>query len=142
MIRKINESDKRGLMEMMTVFYSSDAVSTNGSARIFENDINGCINGDPYVEGYVFEQDGVLQGYAMLAKSFSTEFGKHCVWVEDLYLKDEFRGLGIAKQFFDFVFEKYPDYLIRLEVEGYNERAIKVYKKSGFKILPYVEMFK
>ncbi len=142
MIRKIEAKDKSAVMEMMRVFYSSDAVSTNGSFEIFENDVELCIKGDAYVEGYVFEESGILQGYAMLAKSYSTEFGKHCVWVEDIYIKPEFRGKGLAKSFFDLLDEKYPDYVIRLEVEDYNHRAVKVYKSAGFEILPYAEMIK
>ncbi len=142
MIRKIATKDKALVMEMMRVFYASDAVSTNGSAEIFESDIDNCLRDDPYVEGYVFEEGGVLQGYAMLAKSYSTEFGKHCIWVEDIYIKPEARGLGLAKEFFDFLDEKYAGYVFRLEVEDYNERAVKVYKKAGFDVLPYMEMIK
>ena len=32
--------------------------------------------------------------------------------------------------------------VIRLEVEEENERAVRVYKKSGFTVLPYMEMKK
>ena len=78
----------------------------------------------------------------MLAKSFSTEFGKPCVWVEDLYVKDAYRGQGIGSQFLAYVSEKYPDAIVRLEVEAENERAISVYEKAGFSILPYMEMKK
>ncbi len=142
MIRKMNRSDKQPVMEMMQVFYASDAVSTNGSAEIFEADINACINNDPYLEGYVFEDTGVLQGYAMLAKSYSTEFGKHCIWIEDLYIKKKYRGLGLAKKFLDMVVQQYADHVIRLEVEDANERAVKVYRSAKFDTLPYVEMVK
>ena len=38
--------------------------------------------------------------------------------------------------------EKYPRSVLRLEVEEDNERAIKVYRKNGFEVLPYMEMKK
>ncbi len=142
MIRKITVDDRASVAEMMKVFYASDAVSTNGSDEIFENDINSCIKGDPYVEGYVFEDRGALQGYAMLAKSYSTEFGKHCIWIEDIYIKPDYRGLGLAKAFFEFLSTAYPNHVLRLEVEDYNTRAVKVYESAGFDTLPYVEMIK
>ncbi len=142
MIRTIRAEDKAAVIEMMRVFYASDAVSTNGSADIFENDINHCLEGDPYVEGYVFEDKGELQGYAMLAKSYSTEFGKHCIWLEDIYIKPSYRGLGLSKTFFDFLSKKYPYHVLRLEVEDYNTRAVKVYQSAGFDTLPYLEMIK
>lgn len=83
--------DKVEVISMMKTFYSSEAVFTNGSDEIFEADFKACINNSPYLEGYVFTSDEIILGYAMLAKSFSTEFGKSCIWFEDLYLKPEFR---------------------------------------------------
>lgn len=78
----------------------------------------------------------------MVAKSFSTEFGKPCVWIEDLYIKDEYRGLGLGKQLMNFITDKYTNCIFRLEVEKENEIAVKLYEKCGFSVLPYVEMKK
>lgn len=140
LIRAMTMEDKSEVMEMMKAFYSSEAVWSNGSEEIFSNDIEHCINASPYLEGYVFEASKEIRGYAMLAKSFSTEFGKQCIWVEDLYIKDKYRGLGIGSKFMDFIIEKYPDSLLRLEVEEENQNAIRVYEKKGFMVLPYMEM--
>lgn len=141
-IRKITENDKSDVLDMMSVFYASEWVATNGSPQIFSNDLEACISDNPYLEGYVFEKDKEILGYAMLAKSFSTEYGKPCIWVEDLYIKDDFRGLGIGSGFFGFIEEKYKDSIFRLEVEEENTRAINVYKKAGYTFLPYLEMKK
>lgn len=65
------------------------------------------MNDNPYLEGYIFEESNEVQGYAMIAKSFSTEFGKSCIWIEDLYIKDEYQGFGIGSLFMDFIVEKY-----------------------------------
>ena len=78
----------------------------------------------------------------MVAKSFSTEFGKTCIWIEDLYIKEEYRSLGIGSKFFEYIQEKYINSIFRLEVEAENEKAIKVYEKCGFNVLPYMEMKK
>ena len=141
-IRKMEEKDKNEVLNMMRVFYASDAVFTNGSEEIFESDVNACVGECPFLEGYVFEEKEAIQGYGMLAKSFSTEFGKPCIWVEDIYVKPEYQGLGIGSQFFRLIEEMYQDVLLRLEVEEENERAVHVYKKSGFDELPYMEMKK
>ena len=141
-IRQMVESDRAAVMDMMQTFYSSPAVLTNGSAEIFEADIDACVSDSPYAEGYVFEDGGEIIGYGMLAKSFSTEFGKPCIWIEDLYIKELHRGMGIGSAFFNMISEKYPDHLFRLEAEEENERAITVYKKNGFEVLPYLEMKK
>lgn len=139
MIRPMVAQDRAAVLEMMRVFYTSPAVLTNGSEEIFAADIDACINGSPYLEGYILE-DGEMQGYAMVAKSFSTEFGKPCIWIEDLYIKDGFRGQGLGKRFFDFITGKYTDCIFRLEVEEENTPAVALYKKCGFTELPYMEM--
>lgn len=139
-IRLMTREDRVTVMDMMRVFYASPAVLSNGSEEIFENDIENCVNDSPYLEGYVFENDTEILGYGMLAKSFSTEFGKPCIWIEDLYFKPEYRGLGLGSQFFDFIKGKYVGHIFRLEVEEENERAIYVYAKNGFEVLPYMEM--
>ena len=141
-IRLMVEADKNVVLEMMRVFYASPAVLSNGSEEIFEIDIENCVNECPFLEGYIFEKDGDIFGYAMVAKSFSTEFGKPCIWIEDLYLKSEYRGHGIGSKFFAFIEMKYPNCILRLEVEEENERAIKVYSKCGYEVLPYMEMKK
>lgn len=142
MIRPMTEQDKPAVLEMMRVFYASPAVLSNGSEEIFAADIENCVNDNPYLEGYIFENAGQLQGYGMVAKSFSTEFGKPCIWIEDLYIRDAFRGLGIGKVFLDYIADKYPGCLLRLEVEEENDRAVRLYKKCGFEVLPYMEMKK
>lgn len=139
-IRMMTSEDKACVIEMMRVFYTSEAVWSNGSEEIFGNDIENCVNESPYLEGYIFEDSGEVQGYAMVAKSFSTEFGKPCIWIEDLYIKDEYRGLGLGSRFLDYIAKKYQDAILRLEVEKENERAVRVYEKNGFEVLPYMEM--
>ena len=141
-IRPLTPKDKNSVLEMMRVFYASPAVFTNGSDDIFRIDIENCINDNPYLEGYIFEVSGEIQGYGMIAKSFSTEFGRPCMWIEDIYIKESCRGAGIGSKFIDYIGEKYPDAILRLEVEEENERAVNVYKKNGFSFLPYLEMKK
>ena len=138
----MTKNDKASVLEMMRVFYASSAVYTNGSEEIFSRDIDNCINDNPYLEGYIIENSEEIQGYVMIAKSFSTEFGKTCIWIEDLYFKDRYRGLGIGKTVLEFITTKYTDCIYRLEVEEDNERAIRLYKKCGFTSLPYIEMKK
>ena len=142
MIRKMEARDREEILAMMRVFYASPAVLTDGSEEIFQRDIENCLGDNPFVEGYVMEEENLLQGYAMIAKSYSTEFGKPCIWIEDIYIKEEYRGRGIGSSFFDFITKKYTDHIFRLEVEEENERAIHVYRSCGFAVLPYMEMKK
>lgn len=142
MIRLMKEQDKNEVIEMMTVFYASEAISTNGSREIFESDFNNCINSCPYLEGYVFEENDNICGYAMVAKSFSTEFGKPCIWIEDLYIKEEYRHKKLGSLFFDFLKDNYKDTIQRLEVDKHNVFAIKAYKKNNFEEVDYLQFIR
>ncbi len=141
-IRKMTESDRAAVVDMMRTFYHSPAVFTNGSEEIYNNDVTACVGDSPYAEGFIFESEKEILGYGMIAKSFSTEFGKPCIWIEDLYLKEEYRGEGIGSSFFTYLEEKFPNTIMRLEVEEENARAVAVYKKNGYDTLPYMEMKK
>lgn len=141
-IRKMTEHDRTEVAQMMKIFYASDAVHTNGSDEIFKNDIDACLGDSPYLDGYVIDGNGEIMGYGMVAKSFSTEFGKPCMWIEDLYIKPEHRGKHLGEQFLCFVEEKHQDSILRLEVEEENTVACSLYKKRGFCVMPYVEMKK
>ncbi len=141
-VRKMEYLDTDAVIDMMRVFYTSDAVSTNGSEEIYRADVEGCVGNCPYLVGYVFEEDGEMAGYGMLAKGFSTEFGRPCIWVEDIYIKDRYRGRGIAAEFLSLVERDHPGHILRLEVEEENSHAVHVYEKFGFTRLGYTEMIK
>ncbi len=137
----MTNGDKAEITAMMKVFYSSPAVHTNGSSEIFCADFDACVGNSPYLEGFVIE-DSEIQGYTMVARSFSTEFGKPCIWIEDIYIKEKFRGMGLGKMLLDFILSNYQNCIFRLEAEEENERAVALYKKCGFNVLPYLEMKK
>ena len=141
-IVKMAAAHADAVLKMMRVFYTSPAVHTNGSEEIFAADIARCIEENPYLEGYVFTEGETVVGYGMVAKSFSTEFGRPCIWIEDLYLTEPYRGQGLGGQFFALLEECYPKAILRLEVEEENERAVRCYRKCGFDTLPYMEMKK
>jgi len=109
------------------------------SATCDVSDLHGATSAAPAAPDLQGVPRAIL-GYAMIAKSFSTEFGKPCIWLEDLYLKPEYRGNKIIPQFLSYVKKLFPDAILRLELERENTHALHVYKKSGFIELPYVEM--
>lgn len=139
-IRRINKSDREVVISMMRRFYNSPALITNGSEEIFQSNVDTCIKGSTYLEGYVFVIENKVIGYGMIAKSFSTEFGSECIWIEDIYLEEEYRSQGYGSNFMNFVKQSYPNKILRLEAEFDNKKAINSYEKNGFKKLPYMEL--
>lgn len=79
----------------------------------------------------VAEIDGELVGYAIYFYSFSTWLGKAGIYLEDLYVKPDFRARGIGKGFFtELANECARDGLGRLEWAclNWNEPSIKFYE--------------
>lgn len=143
-IRNLEVRDREEVFKMMRVFYDSEVVLYTAPDEILYKDIDDCLSDLPFIEGYVFEEEGKLLGYAMVAKSYTTEYGGLLIFVEDLYVKEECRGLGIGSGFFNFIEEKYKGQAVRykLEVEEENQNAISVYKKRGYNKLGYFIMSK
>ena len=138
-IRNISADDKKIFMDMMRKFYTSEAVITNGSEKIFAANFENCVGGSNFVEGYIFSVEEKIIGYGILAKSYSTEFGGECIWIEDIFIESAYRGRGYGSKFIEYVKAKYPNKIFRLETEKENFGALDLYKKFGFKELPYVE---
>ena len=143
LIRLMTKQDKPELLKMMRVFYDSPAVEHTASNEILEKDIDDCLSDMPYLEGFVIEDKNKIIGYAMTAVSYTTEYGGICIWLEDLYLKPEYRHSGIAGELFKFIENYYPDAVrFKLEVEPENEFAVKAYQKYGYHVSPYFLMTK
>ncbi len=53
---------------------------------------------DPAAFAHVAEVDGEVVGMAVWFLSFSTWTGSHGVWLEDLYVAPEHRGLGLGQE--------------------------------------------
>ena len=142
-LRPMEAPDREEVIRMMREFYASEAVLSNGSEEIFNNDVDACVSDNPFASGYVFtREDGSICGYSMLAHSYSTEYGSPAIWIEDLFIEEDARGRGLGTALFDLVNEKYPDHIHRLEVEETNLRAIRTYTKKGFTTLRYSEMIR
>lgn len=143
-IRKIEERDTEEVLAMMRVFYDSPAVNHTSSDRVLRKDIEDCLDENlPILDGYVLEYEAHAAGYAMTALNYTTEYGGISVWIEDLYIKPEYRKKGIAKAFISYIEKAYPNAVrLKLEVEAENEAAITTYKSAGWGISPYLEMTK
>ncbi len=143
-IRKLQKNDFDEVLSMMLVFYASDALLIHPSEAVLRKTLTDALADTPYLEAFGFEEDGVLAGYGMVAMSYSTEAGGLCAWIEDIYIKPQYRGRGYGTSFLGFVQARYAGKVarIRLEAEPENERAMAVYQKAGFEILGYTQLVK
>jgi GNAT superfamily N-acetyltransferase len=143
-IRKMVKGDEACVLDMMIPFYNSDAVLCHPSESVLRKCVSDCVAGIPYLEGFVFEMDGVAAGYGMTAIGYATEAGGICIHIEDIYIKPGYRGKGIGTAFLNYVEDRYRDIAVRfrLEVEPDNESADRVYRRSGYWELGYRQLVK
>ncbi|MCJ7855569.1 GNAT family N-acetyltransferase [Lachnospiraceae bacterium NSJ-143] len=143
MIRKIKPGDRDEYIKMAVDFYNSGAVIAPVGLKNIEATFDEMINSDRYVEGYFIEADGTVTGFGLLAKTFSQESGGLVVWIEELFIKPEYRSYGLGKEFFKFLDENFSSASrFRLETEPDNHRAIKLYKSLGFEPFEYIQFKK
>lgn len=141
MIRKINESDRGEMLDMFDEFYHSPGVMHAVPKSHFERTLNEVFGGSPFVDCYIFEQNGKAAGYGQLSLTYSNEAGGICVWIEEIYVRPEFQGKGLGSDFLNFVKTEYKNAArLRLEIEPDNDGARKLYKRMGFSELEYQSM--
>jgi len=85
------------------------------------------------------ESDGRPAGMAIFFSTFSTFTGRPGLWLEDLYVRPEFRGQGIGRALINAVIARARSMgCPRLEwsVLDWNENAIGFYRNLGAEVLP------
>ncbi len=129
---------------MARQFYDSGASLYKVPDRHFEDCFDKVIAKNPLVRGLMIFNDGVPAGYAMLTFTYSCEAGGMIVWVDELYIKEEFRGMGLGTKVFSLIESEYKGVAqgIRLEVCPDNKSADALYRRLGFKELSYNQRLK
>ena len=142
MLKRFTKLDKEEYLELANLFYHSDAVLHPVDKNNLEVTFKELTSSSPYVDGCKIMHNNKTAGFALFAITFSQEAGGKVLWLEELYIKEEFRNLGLGTKFFEELFKNLPpDFKrIRLEVEEDNEKAIRVYKRLNFKWLDYKQM--
>ena len=138
MIREIKSDDKIDFIKMCMDFYNTDGVDHSIPVSNMEKTFNLLMEGLDFAKAYVCEKNNKTAGYILLALTYSNEAGGMVVWLDEIYVKPEYRSQGIG----DFVIEKYKNKIarFRLEITESNIGAKKLYLSKGFKDLSYRQM--
>jgi len=90
----------------------------------------------PKAHALIVERDGQVAGFAIYFYNFSTFLGQPGIYVEDVYIRPEFRRHGFGGAVFKYLAQKaIQEDCGRMEwwVLDWNEPAIRFYGKIGAK---------
>lgn len=143
MIRPICEHDKDTFISFADKFYHSQAVDHTIPVEHHAKTFNTLMQSNTYALAYMFEYNNITVGYSLLSKTYSNEAGGMVLWIEEIFILEEYRNKGLTKDFFKFLKEISKDYArIRLEVTPSNVKAKRLYSNMGFETLEYLQMVK
>ncbi|WP_407383687.1 GNAT family N-acetyltransferase [Ruminococcus sp.] len=140
MFRRICENDWAIYRRYVDTFYHTDAVNAPVPVENYRLTFDEMLRSDAYLKGYIFEYEGKPCGFALLSKTFSQEAGGVSVTIEEIYMEPEYRGKGLATEFFEWLKAQPGIMRLRIEVEDDNEGAKRLYERMGFELLPYLQM--
>ncbi|MBQ4822102.1 GNAT family N-acetyltransferase [Aquimarina sp. MMG016] len=126
--------DKIDLLEMMTSF--NDIEGYPFDPRIGEENLLQFTSNESLGRLYLIQQKHQNIGYVVLTFGFSFEYNGRDAFIDEFYIKEKYRNLGIGKMTIDFIAsesKKLNIKAIHLEVEPHNENAYQLYSKKGFK---------
>lgn len=142
MIRKIRKEDKAAFSCMAKEFYDTKAVLHKIPEEYIHNTINEALSSSPYVAAYIIEEKERHAGYGLISLTYSGEVGGLAVLIEELYIRNEFRGMGLGSGFLDFIHQEYSKRAkrFRLELTRSNISAERLYRRKGYKSIDYLQM--
>lgn len=142
MIRRINENDRAVYLQMAHEFYHSEAVLHPVPEENYGRAFDEMMRSDAYMTGLILQHEDQIAGYALLCRTYSQEAGGMAVWIDELYVRPEFRNRGVGRAFFAELENILPAARYRLEIEPDNARAEKLYRSMGFDVLGYRQLVK
>ena len=92
----------------------------------------------------VFTVASIIVGYALVIFYWSNEYGGHILHIDELFVKNAWRGQGIATRFFSALplADMPSTKALQLEVAPSNSRAQTYYKQLGFQASANAQLVK
>lgn len=134
-IRKATKADFPLIFELVKALALFEKAPQEVTATVQDYEKLG-LNGNQLFDSYLAFYDGQIAGFALWYFRFSTWKGKR-LYLEDLYVKDEFRGMGIGKQLIEICIEEAKLTQcsgMMWQVLDWNSPAIEFYKQFNVKL--------
>jgi len=132
-LRDAVETDAADIARLVhaLAIYEKLADKAVGTAADFRTQLFGA---RPYAHAMIAEVEGRVVGLAIWFYNFSTFQARPGLYVEDVFVEPEYRGLGIGRAFFRVMAQRaLAEGCMRMEwsVLDWNKPAIKFYRGMG-----------
>jgi GNAT superfamily N-acetyltransferase len=130
--RPATAADADALLELMRLFYESSRLWFHPERA--RSALFGLLADPSLGRAWLIEADGETVGYAVLILSYSLEFHGRIGALDELFVREDYRGRGVGGRAVRFV-EEHCRALglpaLTLEVDRDDARAQAVYSKAG-----------
>ncbi len=130
----VTASDEDLLLELMREFYLIEHLPFNEPvARSATRELSSQAH---LGRIYLIHSEGKTAGYVVITFGFSLEFHGRDAMVDELYLREQFRGKGLGRESLELVeavCRQEGIQVVHLEVDHVNVRAQEVYRKAGYR---------
>ena len=132
-------------LDVLVAFTVQEARESDGS----EKDVRGVTRGvqaafdDPPLARYWVAETGARRVVANISvvTEWSNFHGGCYWWIQSLFIDPEHRGAGLVQRLLDHVARAAAEagaLDLRLHARESNERALRVYRRAGFTVAPYI----
>jgi ribosomal protein S18 acetylase RimI-like enzyme len=141
-LQPVGPDDVAELLTLAREFHLEDGHPLDAGG---ERAIRQTCAGHPMVRGYLVREGPATLGYCVITLGFGIEFGGPDIFLDDLYLVPDARGRGVGDAVMAAIGAealRHKARAIHLVVAPGNERAQRLYLRSGFARADYVLMSK
>jgi GNAT superfamily N-acetyltransferase len=134
-LRFAQESDVELILDLIRALAEFEKLSHEVAADA-DSLRRSLFEGRRVAEVLIAEYASTPAGFALFFHNFSTFLGKPGIYLEDLFIKPEFRGKGIGREMLTFLAKLAVERdcgRLELAVLDWNKRAIDFYKRLGAK---------
>lgn len=131
--RKAGLTDMTALAGLMEEYYAYDGHDFDRASVLAT--LSEFLADERFGMAWLIDADGGTIGYMVLCIGYSLEFGGRDAFVDEIYLKEAWRGQGLGRKALSFMVEeagRLGIVALHLEVDRGNERARSLYRALGF----------
>ena len=138
----VGPGDTDELLALARAFHAEDGhpLDATGERAVLE-----VCDGHPLARGFLVRHAGRTAGYLVLTLGYGIEYGGADAFIDDLYLTPESRGRGLGEHAMiaaEAEARRLGARAVHLVVAPRNERAQRLYRRSGFAASDWVVMSK